>query len=56
MTAKKKKPEPEKHYCFHCSRPVTKDDFCYGCGGFVCTSCDTEPQIGFGHTVQDHKR
>lgn len=45
-----------RHHCFHCARPVTEDDLCYGCGGFVCTTCDMNPQIGFGHTVQDHKR
>jgi hypothetical protein len=53
--AKKKPRKRASHYCLICSVSVPEDDFCYGCGAFICTACDGNPQVGFSHTAFDHR-
>lgn len=62
--APEKPPEPEnktnkpedQHVCanLECREPCDDDDFCFGCGFFICSEHSTEMPIGHGHDVIEH--
>lgn len=45
-------PQPE-HQCYFCKEPVENETFCFGCGIFVCESCNTAMPMG-SHSPEDH--
>lgn len=40
--------------CYFCHKEVSDDNYCYGCGEYICDSCDNDIQVG-DHEVEDHK-
>ena len=52
--AKSAPANPGAGSCFHCQRPCTSDDYCFGCRSFVCNECGIGNTIGFGHDPEDH--
>lgn len=38
--------------CVFCGARCTEDEYCIGCGNFVCDECDT--QSAWEHTLTDH--
>lgn len=50
--AEKKAEEAKK--CFLCSNPCTEDDYCNGCGKYICQSCDVHQPVG-EHEPHEHK-
>jgi hypothetical protein len=46
----------EGRQCHFCSRPVTEDEFCFGCGVHICSVCDVNINLmGHGHAPEDHR-
>ena len=44
-----------KQRCHFCRRPCSSDDFCRGCGVYVCLKCDSSPSVPFGeHAPEAH--
>ncbi len=49
----------ENGNCHFCGREVTSDDYCYGCGHYVCEECDDYEAMdrpSGTHNVEDHKK
>lgn len=46
----------EIHECYFCKTVVTEDNYCRGCGNYICEYCDqaTSP-LGKGHATENHK-
>jgi hypothetical protein len=42
--------------CYFCKTPVTEDEYCYGCGEYVCDDCGLSMNPPFGkHPVEAHQ-
>jgi len=41
--------------CFNCFEPCDDDDYCYGCGAYVCEACASVVDVPWGeHAPEDH--
>jgi hypothetical protein len=40
--------------CYFCDAECDEDDFCYGCGNYICSECDQIEQIRH-HLPDDHR-
>lgn len=45
----------EIHICVFCPSEVGEEDFCIGCGEFVCAACTTAKVLLTEHDKQDHE-
>lgn len=42
--------------CYFCEKVVSEEDYCYGCGHYVCQDCIKDDCFGQGkHCVDDHQ-
>jgi hypothetical protein len=42
--------------CYFCGSPCAADDFCYGCGAYVCDDCETVKSAPHGiHKPAAHR-
>lgn len=49
-------PKDEDPHCYFCSQEVTDDNYCHGCGHYVCTPCDhRDPGAMGSHPAEDHE-
>lgn len=39
--------------CFFCHSNVTSEDYCLGCGNYICEVCDDRLPLG-QHNVHEH--
>ena len=43
--------------CWHCGEAATNEDFCYGCGVYVCNECSLNYELPPGsHEPEAHLR
>lgn len=42
--------------CFFCKRHLSDFHFCYGCEHYICSTCDINPDITKGHSVEEHRQ
>lgn len=50
-----KEADPNKpKECYFCHTPCTDDQYCFGCGEYVCLNCNHFEGMG-NHDVEDHK-
>jgi len=40
--------------CHFCGKKVTEDEYCFGCGNYVCSCCDKNEPFG-DHKVEEHR-
>ena len=40
--------------CYFCGKPCDKEDYCFGCGEYVCSNCDETSPFG-SHDVEEHR-
>jgi recombinational DNA repair protein (RecF pathway) len=41
--------------CFNCGQQCNDDDYCHGCGAYVCGECWTDGDAPWGkHAPEDH--
>lgn len=45
----------EEMSCYFCSEPCDDDDYCSGCGYFICQNCNLNRTLLNMHDVLDHK-
>lgn len=43
-----------KKCCFNCSVTCDQDEFCFGCGEYICNNCDVGFMLGKGHDPVEH--
>ncbi len=51
--SKNSEPQKRQAVCFNCKKECTKDDFCHGCGKYVCSECDVSHPWG-KHAAYEH--
>ena len=40
--------------CFHCGIAAGRDDYCFGCGKYVCQECNSNLRLMGKHLPGDH--
>lgn len=40
--------------CGNCDKAVTADFYCYGCDTHICSECDKNLGLTWGHEFDDH--
>ncbi len=46
----------EIYACFFCGAHCTKEDYCYGCGAYICDECSEKRPSPWGrHNPEDHE-
>ena len=50
-------PKDDDPRCYFCSQELPGDDnYCYGCGHYICSCCDhRDPGAMGSHPVEDHE-
>ena len=54
LTKNDKRREKESPKCYFCKTDCTDEDYCYGCGQYICSTCDETGAWG-DHEPSDHK-
>jgi hypothetical protein len=44
---------PDVMVCKLCGKPVTKDEYCYGCRAYICADHQADTHMG-PHAPEDH--
>lgn len=48
-------PQVDNPTCYFCKVPVEGDEeYCYGCGAYICDNCDDYAQALGAHTPEEH--
>lgn len=48
-------PKSDDPKCYFCKQDNVGDqDYCYGCGSYICVDCDDEVQAIGTHTPEEH--
>lgn len=46
--------EGEEKKCYVCDKPANDEDKCFGCGKYIHTKCDKNPDVGGKHRAEMH--
>jgi hypothetical protein len=55
MSYTQKDPTDDEGPCALCGKECENEDWCYGCGAFICDGCADNPDTMGDHDPEDHK-